>query len=111
MNNKMIVFFGAVLTTFLLNINLANADACKAACIAVEVAGQTACVLEVFGEPECSIAVAGAFTACVELCGKSTYLTSPTLGSSLRSSDLCNGSGKVPVKNKKLANKLCKKFK
>lgn len=96
---------------------MAHADACNTACTATEVAAQAACVLAIFDEPECSIAVAAAYAACQAACAATnndvlTFLPSNTqadlMKSSISGSGLCNGS--VPVKDEAKAKAFCEVF-
>lgn len=96
----------------------AHADACNAACTAAEVTAQTACVLAIFDEPECSIAVAAAYAACQAACagahGSSlTFLATDVKAdlttSSISGSGLCDGS--VTVLDQAKADAFCSLFK
>lgn len=98
----------------------AQADTCNSICTATEVAAQAACVLEIFGEPECSIAVAAAYAACQAACvaasnGTTLAMTAAPdthadlMKSSITSSDLCNG--KLTPSDPEKAKAFCAVFK
>ena len=107
-NNKLIATF---IIFIFMSISVAQAEsACNIACTTAEVAGEVACALDIFDEPECGIAVDLAATACHAACSSSALdETSSTQDSVIKKSGLCNG--KLKAKNKELADKFCKIYK
>lgn len=106
------IFFSILL----LNINSAHAaSACEVACDAAESVAEVACVFEIFGEPECSIAAAALAEACRVACASSGSMqvsdksskaeVKAFIRNTVKTSDLCNGT--LAPKNKELADKFC----
>jgi len=107
-NNK--TFITTFLILILISINNVQAEsACNIACTSAEIAGEVACALDIFDEPECGIAVALASTACHAACSESSLTAAVKQNSGKKKTGLCDG--KLKPKNAKLAAKFCKIYK
>ncbi|MCV6590806.1 MAG: hypothetical protein OIF57_17565 [Marinobacterium sp.] len=82
-------------------------SACEVACDTAEAAGEVACVLEIFAEPECGIAVRAAGIACRAACEASD--TSQQESVEPKPTGLCDGQ--LKPENKALAAQFCKAYK
>lgn len=98
----------------------ASANGCQDACTAVEATAQVACVIAIFDEPECSIAVAAAYAACTAACLATNDVSAveveggapartKLVSQSILNSDLCNG--KLTAAQPEKAAAFCSMFK